>query len=107
MASLCSSVPGPLLTCWRLSLHQVGLNALWACTPVVVTLVAFVHYVWWRQLPLTPSIAFTAIAVFGELRFALMALPETFVSVIQGFVSLRRIEKVRRHVLPRSGLPRR
>ena len=46
-------------------------------------------------MPLPPSIAFTAVAVFGELRFALNALPETFISVLQGFVSLRRIEKVR------------
>lgn len=35
----------------------------------------------------------SAVAVFAELRFALNALPETFISVLQGFVSLRRIEK--------------
>jgi len=42
---------------------------------------------------LTPSIAFTSIAVFDELRFALGALPETFIQALQGFVSCRRIEK--------------
>jgi len=42
---------------------------------------------------LSPSIAFTSIAVFDELRFALGALPETFIQALQGFVSCRRIEK--------------
>lgn len=40
-------------------LVEVGFSLLWSCTPVVVTLVAFVHYVWWREMSLTPSIAFT------------------------------------------------
>lgn len=42
---------------------------------------------------LTPSIAFTSVAVFAELRYALNALPETFIQALQGFVSCRRIEK--------------
>ncbi|WWD20306.1 hypothetical protein CI109_104782 [Kwoniella shandongensis] len=42
---------------------------------------------------LTPSIAFTALAVFAELRYALNALPETFIQALQGFVSCKRIEK--------------
>ena len=33
---------------------------------------------------LTPSIAFTSIAVFAELRYALNALPETFIQALQG-----------------------
>jgi ABC-type multidrug transport system fused ATPase/permease subunit len=42
---------------------------------------------------LTPAIAFTSVAVFDELRYALNALPETFINALQGFVSCRRIEK--------------
>jgi ABC-type multidrug transport system fused ATPase/permease subunit len=41
---------------------------------------------------LTPSIAFTALAVFNELKYALSILPETFVEGLQALVSLRRIE---------------
>jgi ABC-type multidrug transport system fused ATPase/permease subunit len=56
-------------------------------------LVAFWHYAVIRGEPLTPSIAFTSIIVFNELKFALNALPETFINMLQSFVSLRRIEK--------------
>jgi ABC-type multidrug transport system fused ATPase/permease subunit len=51
------------------------------------------HYTLVAGKSLSPSIAFTSIAVFDELRFALGALPETFIQALQGFVSCRRIEK--------------
>ncbi|KLO19365.1 multidrug resistance-associated ABC transporter [Schizopora paradoxa] len=68
-------------------------NCVWAATPLFVTLVSFWHFAVYRGQTLTPSIAFTSIAVFSELKFALNALPETFISMLQGFVSVRRIEK--------------
>jgi ABC-type multidrug transport system fused ATPase/permease subunit len=51
------------------------------------------HYTLIAGHRLTPSVAFTAVAVFAELRYALNALPETFIEALQGFVSCRRIEK--------------
>lgn len=42
---------------------------------------------------MTPSKAFASLAVFNELRFALNALPDVFVSGLESLVSLRRIEK--------------
>ncbi|KAF9548180.1 multidrug resistance-associated ABC transporter [Agrocybe pediades] len=68
-------------------------NAIWNGSPILVTLVSFWHFAIVRQQPLTPSIAFTSILVFSEMKFALSALPETFINMLQGFVSLRRIEK--------------
>ncbi|KAF9450615.1 P-loop containing nucleoside triphosphate hydrolase protein [Macrolepiota fuliginosa MF-IS2] len=68
-------------------------NAIWNGTPILVTLVSFWHYAIVRQQPLTPSIAFTSIMVFSEMKFALSVLPETFINMLQSFVSLRRIEK--------------
>ncbi|KAF5314753.1 hypothetical protein D9611_007066 [Ephemerocybe angulata] len=68
-------------------------NAIWNGSPILVTLVAFWHYAVVRGQPLTPSIAFTSIVVFNEMKFALNALPETFINMLQSFVSLRRIEK--------------
>ena len=106
------------------SLYRNGL-------PILVTLISFWHFTVVRQQPLTPSIAFTSIlgdytvrfvvvfwlilpfsVVFAEMRFALSALPETFInmlqvsflfspasyfsrfsSFVQSFVSLRRIDK--------------
>jgi ABC-type multidrug transport system fused ATPase/permease subunit len=68
-------------------------NGTWNALPILVTLVSFWHFTVVRGLTLTPSIAFTSIAVFDEMKFALSALPETFVNMLQSFVSLRRIEK--------------
>jgi ABC-type multidrug transport system fused ATPase/permease subunit len=55
--------------------------------------VAFFHFAVIRGEALTPSIAFTSLAVFNEMRFALNALPETFINMLQSLVSVRRIEK--------------
>ncbi|KAH9478408.1 ABC transporter 7 [Psilocybe cubensis] len=68
-------------------------NAIWNGSPILVTLVSFWHYAIYRKEALTPSIAFTSILVFSEMKFALSALPETFINMLQSFVSLRRIEK--------------
>ncbi|KAG6806231.1 hypothetical protein H0H93_003329, partial [Arthromyces matolae] len=62
-------------------------------SPILVTLVAFWHFAVYRGERLTPSIAFTSIIVFNEMKFALNALPETFINMLQSLVSLRRIEK--------------
>ncbi|KAG5641131.1 hypothetical protein DXG03_005945 [Asterophora parasitica] len=68
-------------------------NAIWNGSPILVTLVSFWHYTVVRQELLTPSTAFTSIIVFNEMKFALNALPETFINLLQSLVSLRRIEK--------------
>ncbi|CAA7268235.1 unnamed protein product [Cyclocybe aegerita] len=68
-------------------------NAIWNGSPILVTLVSFYHFAIVRGQLLTPSIAFTSILVFSEMKFALSALPETFINLLQSFVSLRRIEK--------------
>ncbi|WOO81435.1 ATP-dependent bile acid permease [Vanrija pseudolonga] len=80
---------------WQARNYQIEVffNLLWAITPVLVTVVSFLHFTLIRGETLTPSVAFTSIAVFNELRFALNALPETFIAALQGFVSCRRIEK--------------
>ncbi|KAF9023271.1 ATP-binding cassette transporter [Hymenopellis radicata] len=62
-------------------------------TPILVTLVSFWHYTVIRQQDLTPSITFTSVIVFNQLKFALNALPETFLNMLQSLVSMRRIEK--------------
>ncbi|KLO19366.1 ATP-binding cassette transporter [Schizopora paradoxa] len=72
---------------------ETTFNGIWSATPLIVTLVSFWHFAVFRGQLLTPSIAFTSIAIFSELRFALSSLPETIIYGIQGFVSLRRIEK--------------
>ncbi|KAJ7512914.1 multidrug resistance-associated ABC transporter [Mycena galericulata] len=66
-------------------------NAIWNGSPMLVTLVAFWHYAVVRKEVLTPSTAFTSV-IFNEMKFALNALPETLINLLQSLVSLRRIE---------------
>ncbi|KAG2156756.1 multidrug resistance-associated ABC transporter [Suillus bovinus] len=72
---------------------EVVFTALWEASPLIVTLVSFWHFAVWRQQALTPSIAFTSMMVFNEMRFAMNALPETFINLLQVHVSLVRIGK--------------
>ncbi|KAF7972890.1 hypothetical protein HWV62_16688 [Athelia sp. TMB] len=74
-------------------LVETGWNAIWNGSPILVTLVAFWHFTVVRGEELTPAIAFTSITIFNELKYALNALPETFINILQSLVSLRRIEK--------------
>ena len=87
-----------------------------AATPLFVTLVSFWHFAVYRGQTLTPSIAFTSMAgnvvvyvrgyilliipslvVFSELKFALNALPETLISMLQvRFLFLEPEDNVRR-----------
>jgi len=77
---------------------EVCFNCLWALTPVMVTVVSFLvglpritrsradeqHYTLVAKQDLTPSVAFTSVAIFSELTYALNALPETFIEALQG-----------------------
>ncbi|KAG0704981.1 multidrug resistance-associated ABC transporter [Suillus ampliporus] len=72
---------------------EVLFSAIWEASPLIVTLVSFWHFAVWRQQTLTPSIAFTSMLVFNEMRFAMNALPETFINLLQVHVSLKRIGK--------------
>ncbi|KAJ6516269.1 multidrug resistance-associated ABC transporter [Mycena sanguinolenta] len=68
-------------------------NAIWNASPVIVTLISFWHFTVVRQQALTPSIAFTSIILFNELKFALSVLPNSMINILQVAISLRRIEK--------------
>jgi ABC-type multidrug transport system fused ATPase/permease subunit len=74
-------------------LIETVFSAIWEGSPLLVTLISFWHFAVWRNQTLSPSIAFTSISVFNEMRFALNALPETFINMLQSLVSLRRIER--------------
>ncbi|KAH8926904.1 P-loop containing nucleoside triphosphate hydrolase protein [Atractiella rhizophila] len=74
-------------------LLEIAFNFTWATSPVICILVTFLVYTKVEGHELTPARAFTALAVFNELKFALNIIPETFIQGIQTLVSLRRIEK--------------
>ncbi|KAG9092399.1 hypothetical protein FS749_015765 [Ceratobasidium sp. UAMH 11750] len=58
-----------------------------------MTLASFFHFAVIRQQNLTPSTAFTVLAVFNELRYAMSTFPETIINILQSMVSAKRIEK--------------
>ncbi|KAG1862050.1 multidrug resistance-associated ABC transporter [Suillus subalutaceus] len=57
---------------------EVVFSAIWEASPLIVTLVSFWHFAVW---------------LFNEMRFAMNALPETFINMLQVHVSLKRIGK--------------
>ena len=72
-------------------LLEVAFNFIWGASPIACVLVSFLVFTKAMHRDLTPSIAFTSLAVFNELRYAINVLPDTFISALQCFVSLRRI----------------
>ncbi|CAO3650097.1 unnamed protein product [Cunninghamella blakesleeana] len=75
-------------------LYQLVLNSLWQGAPILGTVVSFCAF---SKLgggkELTPSIAFTSISIFNELKSTFANLPETFFQLFQALVSIHRIEK--------------
>ncbi|KAF8962574.1 hypothetical protein BDZ97DRAFT_1920389 [Flammula alnicola] len=67
-------------------------NSLENSIPLLFGLGCFWHFAVVRREELTPTIAFTAIVIFDEIKYALNELPEFLVEALQAFVSLRRIE---------------
>ncbi|KAL7420090.1 hypothetical protein Q5752_005055 [Cryptotrichosporon argae] len=64
---------------------------LYGLAPIMVVLVAFAHYTLVAGHTLTPSVAFTSLAVFAEVQPALISLPREFASLLQQVLAARRI----------------
>ncbi|XJO76494.1 hypothetical protein BDV3_007007 [Batrachochytrium dendrobatidis] len=67
-------------------------NISWESIPVLVSFVTFMTYTLIAGQQLTATTAFTSLSLFMTLRFPLMLFPNLLMDVIQGMVSLRRIE---------------
>ncbi|CAD6588427.1 MAG: hypothetical protein CYPHOPRED_004384 [Cyphobasidiales sp. Tagirdzhanova-0007] len=74
-------------------LLHVAFNFVWGASPVACVLVSFLVFTKGMHRDLTPSVAFTSLAIFNELRYATNVLPYMFITTSQGIVSLKRIEK--------------
>lgn len=70
---------------------EVLWDFIWGASPIACIVVSFYVYTKIMERDLTPAVAFTSLAIFNELRFAINALPDTFVSALQCYVSLLRI----------------
>ncbi|GAC97647.1 ABC transporter [Pseudozyma hubeiensis SY62] len=66
-------------------------GGFFALVPMLTIVVAFGWYTLVDGNTLTASVAFPAVAVLMELRFAVSYLPSNFLNIIQGWVSMKRI----------------
>ncbi|CBQ73454.1 related to YBT1-Vacuolar, ABC protein transporting bile acids [Sporisorium reilianum SRZ2] len=66
-------------------------GGLFTFVPMLTIVVAFTWYTLVEGNTLTASVAFPAVAVLNELRFAVSYLPSNFLTVIQAWVSMKRI----------------
>ncbi|UZJ56745.1 hypothetical protein CBS101457_006065 [Exobasidium rhododendri] len=72
---------------------DIAENVVFSISPIAVILVSYGWYTLVEGRLLTPSVAFTAMAVLEELRFALANLPDGLTEFIQTLVSVRRIQE--------------
>ncbi|ORX49049.1 P-loop containing nucleoside triphosphate hydrolase protein [Hesseltinella vesiculosa] len=66
---------------------------LWIGSPMLVTIASFFFYTKVEGHVLTAPVAFTAITIFNELRFALNVIPEVIIEALQAMISIRRIDQ--------------
>lgn len=66
---------------------------LWAGAPILITLFTFLFYTMVEKKPLVPSVAFTALSLFGLLRIPLDQLADMIAHVQEAKVSVDRVEE--------------
>ncbi|PNY29072.1 ABC transporter [Tolypocladium capitatum] len=76
---------------WATLMHRVALISLWIVCPLVLSTVCLSMYSLLHG-QLSPSIAFTAMSVFGGLEAALVSLPDIVSKGVEALVSMRRID---------------
>ncbi|EGE00342.1 multidrug resistance protein [Trichophyton tonsurans CBS 112818] len=76
---------------WRSCLYDVGMIFCWGAVPTMMTTVALAVYAIFEG-KLTASVAFASLEVFFELEDSLSMIPIVITGVIEGMVSLRRLE---------------
>lgn len=77
---------------WHVFLYDVGLFCVWILNPLMLSAVSLAVYAWLSG-GLTPSIAFTTMAVFMSIEVTLSILPELIADFLEAVVSATRIEK--------------
>lgn len=81
-----------LKTQWRVFQLNTVLICIWILGPVMLSAVALAVYSILHG-DLSPSVAFTTIAVFGQIESTLAIIPELTTDSLDAWVSLKRIEE--------------
>ena len=69
----------------------IVLRFFWMASPIILSVLALATYAWIHGT-LSASVAFTALAVFGNLEFALSLIPQGIIIALDALVSCKRIE---------------
>lgn len=77
---------------WRVFKLDTGLVSLWIFGPVMLSAVCLMTYTLIYG-ELSPSVAFTTIAVLAQIEFVLAILPELTTEMLDAWVACNRIEK--------------
>ncbi|KAI9743583.1 MAG: hypothetical protein M1818_002898 [Claussenomyces sp. TS43310] len=80
-----------LETLWDVFLTDTVLLSCWISSPVIMSATSLSVYSLTSRL--TPSVAFTSIAIFNQLQITLSVVPELVTDSIDAFVSMKRIQK--------------
>ncbi|MCJ1379910.1 hypothetical protein MMC17_003013 [Xylographa soralifera] len=77
---------------WVAFKYDTGLICLWIFGPVMLSAVSLAVYSYLFG-DLSPSIAFTTIAIFGQIEATLASVPELTTEALDAWVSINRIEQ--------------
>jgi ABC-type multidrug transport system fused ATPase/permease subunit len=77
---------------WRLFKWATFMNFTWLSMPILLGAAALGMYAWLNG-SITPSIAFTALAVFSSLEWTLSVVPSTITELVDAKISITRIEQ--------------
>lgn len=77
---------------WMAFVYDIALIAIWILGPVMLSVVSLgVYSILYGNL--SASIAFTTMAIFSSLEFALAIIPELIADFVEAYVSMGRIER--------------
>ena len=77
---------------WQSFLLRTVLVGIWALGPIMISAVALTVYTC-LQGSLSPSVAFTAIAVLGQIEGSLATIPKLIMQMLEAAISATRIER--------------
>lgn len=76
---------------WRTSVYTTGMVSVWIMGPLLLSAVSLTVYAVTRG-ELSPSVAFTALSIFGSLESSLASLPDLLSKAMEAKVSTDRID---------------
>ncbi|KAL4942735.1 hypothetical protein BDV06DRAFT_235250 [Aspergillus oleicola] len=77
---------------WKTSVYTTGMVSVWIMGPLLLSAISLAVYALTKG-NLSPSVAFTALSIFGSLESSLASLPDLFSKAMEANVSAGRIDE--------------